>query len=101
MPNAKRQTGRNIVLAGLILLLLGGSGAVYYFKHRATVITVQTAKVTRRNLTEIVVANGRIQPVVQVKISPEVSGEIIGLPVKEGQAVKKGDLLLKIKPDLT
>jgi len=46
-----------------------------------------------------VVANGRIQPVIQVKISPEVSGEIIALPVKEGQAVKKGDLLVKIKPD--
>ena len=99
MANAKRKTGRNVVLAVLILLLVGGSGAGYYFKHREAVITVQTSKVTRRNLTEIVVANGRIQPVVQVKISPEVSGEIIELPVKEGQAVKKGDLLLKIKPD--
>jgi HlyD family secretion protein len=46
-----------------------------------------------------VVANGKIQPVLQVKISPEVSGEIIDLPVKEGQSVKKGDLILKIKPD--
>jgi len=46
-----------------------------------------------------VVANGKIQPVVQVKLSPEVSGEIIELPVKEGQAVTKGDLLVKIKPD--
>src|SRR5262249_20156299 len=53
----------------------------------------------RRNLTEIVVANGKIQPVVHVQISPEVSGEIIELPVKEGQLVKKGDLILKIKPD--
>src|SRR5207249_11588317 len=63
------------------------------------VITSQTEKVTRRNLTEIVVANGKIQPVLQVKISPEVSGEIIDLPVKEGQLVRKGDLLVKIKPD--
>ena len=61
---------------------------------------MQTDKVTRRNLTELVVANGKIQPVVQVKISPEVSGEIIELPVKEGQRVKKGDLLVKIKPDI-
>src|SRR6266545_3220337 len=59
----------------------------------------KTEKVTRRSLTELVVANGKIQPVVQVKISPEVSGEIIALPVKEGDQVKKGDLLLKIKPD--
>src|SRR6266849_2914929 len=69
-------------------------------KKREVVITVQTEKVALRNLTEIVVANGKIQPVVQVKISPEVSGEIIELPVKEGQHVNKGDLLLKIKPDV-
>jgi len=55
--------------------------------------------VTRRDLTEIVVANGRIQPVTQVKISPEVSGEIIELPLREGQAVKKGELIVRIKPD--
>jgi HlyD family secretion protein len=61
---------------------------------------VQTDKVARRNLTEIVVANGKIQPVVEVTISPEVSGEIIELPVKEGQSVKKGQLLLKINPDI-
>lgn len=53
----------------------------------------------RTNLTETVVANGRIQPVKQVKISAEVSGEIVALPVKEGQHVAQGDLLAKIKPD--
>jgi HlyD family secretion protein len=63
------------------------------------VITVQIEQIARRNLTEIVVANGKIQPVLQVKISPEVSGEIIELPVKEGQCVSKGDLIMKIKPD--
>jgi HlyD family secretion protein len=72
----------------------------FAFRRREPPITVQTEKVTRRNLTEIVVANGRIQPVVQVKISPEVSGEITELPVKEGQSVNKGDLILKIKPDV-
>jgi HlyD family secretion protein len=62
-------------------------------------ITVQSEKVARRNITEVVTASGKIQPVFQVKISPEVSGEIIELPVKEGQEVKKGDLLVKIKQD--
>jgi HlyD family secretion protein len=81
-----------IVLVGVILLVI--------FRKREPVITVQTDKVTRRNITEVVVANGRIQPVVQVKISPEVSGEIIELPVKEGQPVNKGDLIVKIKPDV-
>jgi HlyD family secretion protein len=61
---------------------------------------VQTEKVARRNITEIVVASGKIQPVVEVHISPEVSGEITALPVKEGQLVKKGDLLVKINPDV-
>ena len=56
-------------------------------------------KVVRRDITEMVVANGRIQPVVQVVINPEVSGEIIDLPVKEGQPVKKGEILVRIKPD--
>ena len=45
-------------------------------------------------------ASGKLEPVLEVKISPEVSGEIIELPVKEGQKVTKGDLLLKIKPDM-
>jgi HlyD family secretion protein len=69
-------------------------------KHRAPPITVQTTKVSRHSITNLVVANGQIQPVVQVTISPEVSGEITELPVKEGQLVKKGDLLVKIKPDV-
>ena len=69
------------------------------FKKHEVVVTVQTEKVTRRNLTEVVLANGRIQPVTQVVISPEVAGEIVDLPVKEGYHVKKGDLLVQIKPD--
>src|SRR6476660_6102893 len=83
-------------LIGLVLVVLT-AGAI--LKKREPVINIQSEKVARRNLTEIVVANGKVQPVLQVKISPEVSGEIIDLPVKEGQAVKKGDLILKIKPD--
>jgi HlyD family secretion protein len=90
---------RKFIVFSLIGLLILGLAAVAIFHKREPVITIQTEKVTRRNLTEIVVANGKIQPVVQVTISPEVSGEIIALPVKEGQAVKKGDLIVKIKPD--
>src|ERR1041385_6786451 len=96
---AKPKKRRKTVVFGLIGVVLAGLAAVAAFKKREVVITVQTEKAVRRNITEIVVANGKIQPVLQVKISPEVSGEIIELPVKEGQAVKKGDLILKIKPD--
>ncbi|HTI68826.1 MAG TPA: efflux RND transporter periplasmic adaptor subunit [Candidatus Limnocylindria bacterium] len=61
---------------------------------------VQTDKIIRRNLTELVTAAGKLQPVVQVKISPEVAGEITELPVKVGQMVHKGDLLVRIRRDL-
>ncbi|MEY4385695.1 MAG: hypothetical protein RLY20_978 [Verrucomicrobiota bacterium] len=96
---AQSKKRRKLIVFGGIALLLVGLGAWVVFGKREVVISVQTDKVTRRDLTEIVVANGRIQPVTQVKISPEVSGEIVELPVKEGQAVKKGDLIVRIKPD--
>jgi len=99
MPNPKNKKRRKIIIFSAIGLVLAGLTVVAIFRKREPVITIQTEKVTRRNLTEIVVANGKIQPVLQVKISPEVSGEIIDLPVKEGQLVRKGDLLVKIKPD--
>src|SRR6185295_7266187 len=87
------------IVAAVVLLAGGGWAAYRYFHKSDEVITVQVEKVTRRDLTETVVANGKIQPVTQVIISPEVAGEIIELPVVEGQEVKKGDLLIQIKPD--
>jgi HlyD family secretion protein len=85
----------------IVVLLAAAGGSAWYFfiRKKQPVVIVQTEKVTRRNITEIVVANGKIQPVVQVVINPEVSGEIVELPVKDGQEVKKGDLLVKLKPD--
>ena len=61
---------------------------------------VETAKADEITIVETVSATGKIQPEIEVKISSEVSGEIIALPVKEGQVVKKGDLLVKINPML-
>src|SRR5436309_14634976 len=97
MANSKKR--KKTLIVGAIGLVLVGLTTAASLKKREVVITVQTEKVERRNLTELVVATGKIQPVLQVKISPEVSGEIIELPIKEGQKVKKGDLILKIKPD--
>src|SRR5437016_4742800 len=99
MANPKNKQRRKILVFSAIGLVLAGLTTAAIFRKREPVITVQTDKVARRNITETVVANGKIQPVLQVKISPEVSGEIIELPVKEGQSVKKGDLILRIKPD--
>lgn len=61
---------------------------------------VETAAVDEITIVETVSATGKVQPEVEVKISSEVSGEIIDLPVKEGQVVKKGQLLVRINPDL-
>lgn len=87
-------------LIAAVLLAAAGGGAYYAWRLKgAGPLEIQVSRPTHKDLTETVVANGRVQPVIQVKISPEVSGEIIELPFKEGQPVKKGDLLLKIRPD--
>src|SRR5438105_9801450 len=62
-------------------------------------IPVTTEKAVRKTIVQIVSATGKVQPETEVKISPEVAGEIIDLPVQDGMTVKKGDLLVRIKPD--
>ena len=96
---SKSNKGKKIVIFTVIGVALIALTVAAILKKKEVIITVQTEKVARRNLTELVVANGKIQPVTQVVISPEVAGEITGLPVKEGDHVKKGDLLVQIKPD--
>lgn len=61
---------------------------------------VDITKVEQSTIIETVSATGKIYPETEIKISSEVSGEIIDLPVKEGQVVKKGDLLVRVNPDL-
>jgi len=63
-------------------------------------IEVSTEKIQNRKIIETVSANGKIQPELEIKISPEVSGEIIELHIVEGDQVVKGDLLVKINPDI-
>ena len=81
----------------VVLLVLSKTGAIGK-KDKGT--EVEIATVNEITVVETVSATGKIQPEIEVKISSEVSGEIIALPVKEGQVVKKGDLLVKINPDL-
>jgi HlyD family secretion protein len=96
---SKSKSERKIILFSILGLLVVAGVVASRFAKRPPPIAIATEKVARRNITEVVVANGKIEPVLQVKISPEVSGEIIELHVKEGQSIKKGDLLFKIKPD--
>src|SRR5437868_7997249 len=68
-------------------------------RKREKPLMVTTDKAFQKTITQLVTATGKIQPEVEVPIAPEVSGEIIAIPVKEGQQVHKGQLLLSIKPD--
>lgn len=61
---------------------------------------VETSEVSERTITRIVTATGRIEPEVEVKIAPDVSGEIVELNVREGDFVREGEVLLRIRPDI-
>ncbi|HUE40877.1 MAG TPA: efflux RND transporter periplasmic adaptor subunit [Chthoniobacterales bacterium] len=83
-------------LVGLFVLWLIVSIAL---SKREKPIPVTTEKAVRKTILQTVSATGKIQPETEVKISPEVAGEIIELPVEDGMNLKKGDLLVKIRPD--
>lgn len=83
----------------LILFLLVGKKAGWFGKS-GDFKEVEVSQIVPIDITETVAATGKIQPEIEVALSSEVSGEIIELPVKEGQTVAKGDLLVKINPDL-
>jgi HlyD family secretion protein len=82
----------------LIILALVGKKAGWFGKELT--VKVATEKVAVNPIIEAVTANGKIQPETEVKISPDVSGEIVELNVKEGDFVQKGTLLFKIKPEI-
>lgn len=86
-----------LVVLIIALIVLAKKGVI---GNKEEGMEVEVAKVEPITIIETVSATGKIQPEIEVKISSEVSGEIIALPVKEGQTVKKGDLLVKINPDL-
>ena len=87
-----------IVVVASIVLIAGKSMGWFGKKGNFKEVTVK--EVTLQDIVETVSATGKIQPEVEVKISSEVSGEILELPFKEGQEVKKGDLLVRVNPDL-
>ncbi|NWG27788.1 MAG: efflux RND transporter periplasmic adaptor subunit [Ignavibacteriaceae bacterium] len=83
--------GLLVIVLIIVALLSGGKDEI---------ISVQTEKVEERNITQTVSATGTINPEFKVVITPEVTGEVISIPVKEGDLVRKGQLLVKIKPDI-
>lgn len=86
-----------IIVSVLIVVLLV---AAKWFGGRTEAATVQIEQANVRTIVERVSASGKIQPEVEVNITAEVSGQIIALPVKEGDQVAQGDLLVQINPDL-
>jgi HlyD family secretion protein len=99
-PPRKRRSRRKryIVIGVLALIVLWIVGSMIAGK-RAKPIPVVTEKAIRKTIVQTVSATGKVQPEIEVKISPEVAGEIIEMPVEDGKPVSKGDLLLRIKPD--
>ena len=98
-PKKKSRKRLWIVLGSLVLLVAVVAGAIIKNKGKEAGIPVTTEKAFVKTITQVVTATGKVQPESEVKISPEVGGEIIAIPIKEGAAVKKGELLVKIKPD--
>jgi len=98
--NGKKSKKKVIIFSALGVVVIALLLIVFLGSKREPVIPVQVEGAQKKTITQVVTATGKIQPEVQVKISPEVSGEIVTLPVKEGQRVKKGELLMKIKPDV-
>ena len=88
-----------IVLAVIIIIVLVVGKKQGWF-GKDFEINVATKVVESKTITELITANGKVQPETEIKISPDVSGEIIQLDVEEGDEVKKGQLLLVIKPDI-
>jgi HlyD family secretion protein len=93
----KRRKWKRWVFLGAGVLIV--AAIVLIIRQGPKPVPITTEKAAIRDLTQLVSATGKIRPKVEVKISPEVAGEIIEMPVEVGQKVKKGDLLVKIKPD--
>ncbi|MBK6877195.1 MAG: efflux RND transporter periplasmic adaptor subunit [Ignavibacteria bacterium] len=99
VPKKKKKKSRKLlwIIGGIVLI--GVILAVVFSGKKDKLVTVQTEKIGKRNITQLVTATGKIQSETQVDISAEVSGEIISLPFKEGEEVRKDDLVVKIKQD--
>lgn len=98
-PQKKKSNRKLFILLGVAAVAIIALVVFAASKNKEGGIPVTTEKAVVKTITHLVTATGKVQPEVEVKISPEVAGELIDIPVIEGQAVKKGDLLVRIKPD--
>lgn len=89
-----------LIIVAVLLLVFAVIGKKAGWFGKAATVKVAVEYAEKRLITETITANGKIQPEKEVKITPDVSGEIVELTVKEGDHVEKGELLLRIKPDI-
>ncbi len=99
-PKKKSRKVLWIVLGAILVLVLLMVAAAAKNKNTEKPAMVTVEKAVVRTITHLVTATGKVQPEIEVKINPEVGGEIIALPFKEGARVKKGDVIVQIKQDL-
>jgi HlyD family secretion protein len=101
MATGKKKSKKKLIIFGALgALLLIVVLLVIFAGNKEEIISVQTEKVEKRTITQIVSATGKINPVFEVRITAEATGEIVSLPVREGDLVRKGQLLARIKPDI-
>ncbi|HVU23096.1 MAG TPA: efflux RND transporter periplasmic adaptor subunit [Opitutus sp.] len=98
-PKKKKSKLKWFVIGGIVLVIglmiiaaVKGKG-----RNQGEKVTIDKAFI--KTITQVVTATGKVQPEIEVKISPEVGGEIVALPFKEGAQVKKGDVIVRIKQD--
>ena len=97
--NTKKSKKKIFIFGGLGVLLLIVILLVAAGGNNEQIYSVQTELVEKRTITQVVSATGKINPIEQVILRPEVTGEIVDLPVEEGDRVTKGQLLIRLKPE--
>ncbi len=100
MASNKKKSRKIILYTSLIVIIIAGISIFNFISKKDDVIEVTTTKIIRKNITNVVNAIGKIQPETEIKISSELSGELIQLNIKEGDIVQNGTMLAKIKPDI-
>lgn len=102
MAKKKKSSNKILYILGgvvIVLILFAVIGRSQGWVGQKKKMEVEISKAEKATITEKVSASGAVQPVVEVKMSPEVSGEIIELVVEEGDSVSKGDYIMRLRPD--
>src|SRR6266487_138622 len=90
-------TKKKLLMAAVVLVVISSTVGYSIFARNRGVIAVQAGRVVRQDLTQTVSANGEVKPKKYVNVSSNMMGRIVRMPVKEGDRVKDGDLLVQLE----